>query len=143
MSPKKNKEVIRRWVDEGLNRGNLALAHETFAPDAPLHISGAPEGLRGPEGFIQFASGFATGLPDIQFTVDDQATDGDIVVSRFHVTGTHSNALMGIPPTGKRVQFSGITYDRFANGKIAERWEVTDFFGLLQQLGAIPTPGAA
>ncbi len=143
MSTKKNKAVIQRWVDEGLNRANLALAHDTFAPDAPLHISGAPEGLRGPEGFIQFATGFAAGLPDIHFTIDDQTADGDIVVSRFHVTGTHTGTLMGIPPTGKRVQFVGIVYDRITNGKIAERWEVTDFFGLLQQLGAIPAPGQA
>jgi predicted ester cyclase len=138
MSNKKNKAVIQRWVDEGLNKATLALAHEIFAANAPLHISGAPEGLRGPEGFIQFATGFAMGLPDLHFTIEDQAAEGDIVVTRFHANGTHTGNLMGIPPTGKQVQFAGIVYDRIVDGKIAERWEVSDFFGLLQQLGAIP-----
>jgi hypothetical protein len=68
--------------------------------------------------------------------------EGDRVVTRWTARGTHRGELMGIPPTGKPVTMTGITINRLEGGKVVEDWTVFDQLGLLQQLGAIPAPGA-
>jgi predicted ester cyclase len=62
----------------------------------------------------------------------------DYVATRYTITGTHDGDLMGTPPTGKNVAFTGITISRCENGRIAEEWEITDAVGLLGQVGALP-----
>jgi len=49
--------------------------------------------------------------------------------------------MMGVPPTGKRIEVTGITVNRISGGKIAEDWTVWDSLGLLRQLGVVPAPG--
>ncbi|MBK6712738.1 MAG: ester cyclase [Chloroflexi bacterium] len=67
--------------------------------------------------------------------------EGDKVVVRFTVTGTHQGFFAGIPATGKQVAMQGIIIHRLHNGKIIEDWVVRDTLGLMQQLGMIPVPG--
>ena len=67
--------------------------------------------------------------------------EGDRVVVRWTAEGTHQGELLGIPPTGKRLRFSGISIYRLAEGKVAEVWEEFDRLGLMQHLGVILTPG--
>ncbi|MBA2295197.1 MAG: ester cyclase, partial [Actinobacteria bacterium] len=74
----------------------------------------------------------------LRVTIDQQFTDGDYVATRYTITGTHDGELMGTPPTGKCVAFTGITISRCEGGRIAEEWEVTDVVGLLGQIGALP-----
>jgi predicted ester cyclase len=64
--------------------------------------------------------------------------EGDKVVWRWCITGTHAGELMGIPPTGKSIKISGIVISRFANGKWAEDYVNWDTLGMLQQIGVVP-----
>jgi steroid delta-isomerase-like uncharacterized protein len=79
-------------------------------------------------------------FPDIQITVDDEIAEGDRVVCRWTVTGTHQGEFMGIPPAGKAVTRAGVAIYRLVNGKIAENWLFADDVDFMQQLGALPTP---
>ena len=78
-------------------------------------------------------------FPDLHETVEDIFAEGDKVVTRFTMRGTHQGELMGIPPTGKQVTMTGMTIHRIVSGKIVEDWVVADFLGMMQQLGTIPT----
>ncbi len=84
---------------------------------------------------------FLGAFPDLQVTVEDLIAEGDKVVGRLTVTGTHQGELMGIPATGKKVSFSEIHIVRISNGKVVEHWEVADIMSMMQQLGVVQPPG--
>jgi predicted ester cyclase len=77
-------------------------------------------------------------FPDLHITIEDLIEEGDKVVSRQSVTGTHQGEYMGIPPTGKSITYKEIFILRFAGGRIAETWGVVDLFSQMKQLGVIP-----
>jgi steroid delta-isomerase-like uncharacterized protein len=79
-------------------------------------------------------------FPDAQITVEDQIAEGDKVVTRWTGRGTHQGEFMGVPPSGNRVEIAGMTLDRFSRGKIAESWTNYDALGMMQQIGAMPSP---
>ena len=81
---------------------------------------------------------YRSAFPDLRFTIEDMIAEGDKVATCWRAAGTHQGELMGIAPTGKRVEVIGMIVSRFAGGKIVEDLEVMDTLGLLQQLGAIP-----
>ena len=83
---------------------------------------------------------FRAGMPDIKLTIEDEIFTAEKVVHRWRLAGTNTGSLMGIPPTGKPVTFSGITTVRMHDGKIVERWTNVDELGVLQQLGVAPPP---
>jgi predicted ester cyclase len=88
--------------------------------------------------YKQWATGLLTGLTGFHVAADDLVAEEGKAVKRWTATGVHEHALGGIPPTGKRVSFSGVSIYRVAGGRIEESWYVYDFLGLLQQLGVIP-----
>ena len=134
-----NKTLLRRDAEEVWNQGNLDAVDELFATDVILHA--APPGVPpGAKGVKQLIAGYRAALPDFHLTIEDLIAEGDRVVNRWSMTGTHNGELMGIPPTGKKVTSTGISIVRIADGKIAEVWGASDQLGLMQQLGAIPSP---
>ena len=135
-----NKAVVRRFHDEVLNKGNLALIDELCSHDLVDHT--APPGLPpGVEGAKQTLGIYLAAFPDLHVTMEDMIAEGDRVVVRWTASGTHKGDLMGIAPTGRRVTVTGIAIDRIAGGKTVEHWEVFDQMGLMQQLGVIPAQG--
>jgi steroid delta-isomerase-like uncharacterized protein len=74
-------------------------------------------------------------FPDLRVEINDLIAEGDKVVARNTVTGTHRGEFMGIPPTGRRVAYDEIFVVRFADGRIAETWGVVDLASLMRQLG--------
>jgi predicted ester cyclase len=80
-----------------------------------------------------------SGLPDADVSVEEEIAEGDKVVIRWTLRCTHMSELMGIPPTGKQVTWTGITIYRLADGKIVEEKGEEDSLGLMRQLGAVPT----
>jgi steroid delta-isomerase-like uncharacterized protein len=92
----------------------------------------------GPEGEKKRATFYRTAFPDLQFTIEDMIAEGDTVTYRWSSTGTHLGPLSVIAPSGKKVNVSGMTFVRFADGKIVEGWVNWDTFSLLQQLGVVP-----
>ena len=139
MSAEENKTLARRFFHE-FDRRNLAALDSVFAPDYVFHVPGSP-GPMNWEAHKQFAGMFYEAFPDLAHTIEDQVADGDRVATRIVFRGTHRGDLMGIPASGKQVAMSGIAIHRVVAGKFAEEWVNFDQLGLLQQIGAIPTPG--
>lgn len=80
-------------------------------------------------------------FPDLHVTVEDMVAEGDKVVARVTMSGTHKGEFMGIAPTGKQITVGIIEILRIAGGKVVEHWNVVDSLGMMQQLGAVPAPG--
>ena len=139
----RNKAIERRLLDEVYSHGNLEVIDELVARDFVGHGTAAEGGDQGREAYRQFVVEMRSAFPDLQMTVEDQIAEGDKVVTRFRARATHTGSFQGIPPTGRPGEFSGTIIDRIADGKVIECWSNTDDLGLLQQLGAIPTPDRA
>jgi len=138
MSAEGNKALVRRVYEEIHNKGNLDAADELVSASFINH--NAPPGMPpGPEGIKRVFTMFRSAFPDLNVTVEDMVAEGDKVVARLTLRGTHQREFMGLAPTGKQVTLSVIDIARIAGGKIVERWGVEDMLGLLQQLGAIPS----
>lgn len=143
MTTEENKALVRRWFEEVVSQGNLALADELLGgPDYIIHFPGSPEPIDR-EGHKQLVTMFRTGFPDWREVVEDMIAEGDKVVTRVTGYGTHEGEFQGIPPTGKKVTVAGLGIDRVAAGKIVEKWAAFDALGMMQQLGVIPTPEQA
>ena len=139
-----NKTVSRRFFEEVFGKGELNVLDEIITKDHVNSGPGNPPGLpNGPEGTKQLVTMYRNAFPDVHFTIDEQIAEGDKVVTRWTGHGTHQGELFGIPATGKSSTVTGIAVDRIANGKIAESWGIFDQFGMMQQLGVIPTPELA
>ena len=145
MSAEENKAIARRYWDEVWSTGNVAIVDEIFAPDNIFHTPGgtAP---RGAEARKPGITRWRTALPDFRATIDDIFAEGDKVVVRWTVHGTHRGNIEiesagTIPPTGKPVSFAGMDIYHFRGGKIVEYWRYWSELQLLQQLGAVPAAG--
>jgi steroid delta-isomerase-like uncharacterized protein len=135
-----NKSVIRRWI-EAYNQRDLEAEAAVLAPGYVAHVPAAPGPLEGLEAWRQFTAPFTEAFPDLRLTVEDIMSEGDMVAARVAFHGTHRGELQGIPPTGKKVAFSSMEFNRVVGGKVEEHWVELDLLGLMQQLGAIPEPG--
>lgn len=142
MSTEQNKATSRRWYLEVFNQNRLAVADEIHTAGYSNHDPYAPPGGfgRGPQATKNVVSLYRAAFPDVHFTIDQQIADGDMVATRWTATGTNTGPLNGMPPTGRPITVSGISIERFENGKIAETRVNWDFLGMLQQLGVIPQP---
>jgi steroid delta-isomerase-like uncharacterized protein len=141
MTAESNKALSRRFLEEAFGKGNMKVIDEIFAANHANHGPAAMAGMPdGPEGMKQFVSFYRQAFPDTHFHVDEQISEGDRVVTRWTAHGTQTGEMQmpGIPITGKPVTVSGVTVDRFANGKIVESWGIFDQLGMMQQLGVIP-----
>jgi len=144
MSTEENKVAARRII-EFWNGGDLGVLDEIIAPDYVRHWHGtAARPKFGPEWFKQLAMHVRAVIPDLRFTAEDLLADGDKVVMYYTGTGSQQGeyaSMWGpVPPTGKKVAWTGITILRVADGQIAEEWLEEDRLGLYQQMGAIPSP---
>ncbi len=137
-----NKTIARRFFEEVAGGGHLDRAAELMAGDYRHHDPGLPPEMRGSrDAYVGHFPMYTAAFPDLRTTVDDLVAEGDKVAIRWTIAGTHNGELMGIPPSGKRINCSGITIQRIADGKIVEGWTNFDALGMLQQIGAIPSPG--
>ncbi len=138
-----HKTIVRRMLEEVWNGGNLAVVDEIVATDYVGHDPSYPQPIRGPEGFKQWVMTARMAFPDFHITVEDLLAEGDRVVGRITMRGTHNGELAGLPPTGQSVEFSGIFVRRLEGDKFIEGWDMADMLGLLRQLGVIPAAGQA
>jgi steroid delta-isomerase-like uncharacterized protein len=141
MSAEENREIVRRFWGVW-EEGNLGLVDGLLAPDYVNHSPGMPGQPEGPEGVKAVVSMFRAGMPDLRVVIEDVIAEGDKVVMRYKIEGTHEGELFGVPPTGRRVSIESITVERVSGGKIREHWRVTDTLDMMQQLGAIPEHAA-
>jgi steroid delta-isomerase-like uncharacterized protein len=135
-----NKATVRRF-DDVVSTGDAEVISKTIdelvEPNVLIHIP-SPIQATGAQALKQVWAMLLRGLPDLHVAVEDVIAEGDKVVSRNTVTGTHQGEYRGLPPTGKPITYNEIFIFRFANGRIAEIWGVVDVFSQMQQLGVIP-----
>jgi len=135
------KEITSRMYDEA-NRGNVGIFEELLAPDF-VSVGGAGfKDLHGPEGFAELYRTFLQAFPDLTFRVEDLIAEGDLVLARGTLGGTHKGDFMGMaPPTGKYISWTGSAFFRFNDDGLADRrWQDWDGVAVMQQLGVVPGP---
>jgi len=137
-TPEHNKAIARRYFDVLMNQGRLEIIPDLLTPDFAFRIPTLPEPVHGFEGMKQFVTGLRTAFPDLCFTMDREAAEGDKVAVRWYITGTHKGPFLGAPPTGNAIKDQGIDIFRIRDGRIAEIWVNENDLGLLQQIGLIP-----
>jgi steroid delta-isomerase-like uncharacterized protein len=138
-----NKATVRRFND-ATNSGDPELiakaVDELVDPDALIRTP-LPIETTGAEAVKEVFARLLRAYPDLHITIEDLVEEGDKVVMRNTVTGTHRGEYMGLTPTGRSVTYNEIFIFRFAGGRVAESWGVVDVLSQMRQLGAIP--GAA
>ncbi|HSP76021.1 MAG TPA: ester cyclase [Cryobacterium sp.] len=145
MSADENKALLRRAWDEVYGQGRLDSIEEFIADDVIAHEPDAD--VRGVEEFKRYLATFLAAFPDTSVTIEDVVAEGDKVVSRYTVRGTHTGSSDEYgPPTGRPMVMEGITVYRFSGGKLAEMWDRYDTLAVMQQLGLMseaeqPSPG--
>ena len=133
MSIKENKAIIRRYFDEVWNQGIIEVIDELVARDVSGQDAVIDE-TRTIEEVKELVVLFRTAFPDASYTVHDLIAEGDRVVARWSLTGTHRGTIYDLSPTGKRVSVNGILIFRLEDGKIVEYWGKIDYLGLMRQL---------
>jgi predicted ester cyclase len=115
-----NKANIRRYVDEALNRGILDTIDEhigEFAEQAKMRVRA-----------------WRTAFPDFHSTIETLVAEDDWVAYNVRHEGTHEGEFEGVAPTGKRVEFRTMVFNRFADGIVVENWGLHDHASVLEQL---------
>jgi predicted ester cyclase len=138
-------DASRRLLEQSFNTGNFELIDQLVAPEALTHDPALPpemRDLRGPDGLKRTVTMYRAAFPDVRMTVDDVIASGDKVALRWHSEGTHRGELAGLAPTGVHGSVSGISIDRWQNGRVVEAWAEWDNMGLARQLGAAPPEGS-
>jgi steroid delta-isomerase-like uncharacterized protein len=139
MSTIENKQVIGNFLDEVINQGKLERADALVRSDF-IELDPLPGQRQGREGLKEMIGLIRSAFPDTNWVVEEMVAEGDKVVTRFHWTGTHEGAFLGIPATGKQVKVNGVVIDRLDEGKMAESRILMNDLSLLQQLGVVPMP---
>lgn len=138
MSTQENKAIIRRIYDELWNGRRLEVADEVIAEGSVNYDTGLVPQPFGPEemkGTVIMVTG---GFPDNHHAVEEMIAEGDKVVARVTLTGTHEGEFMGMPPTGRRIEVTEIHIYRLADGKAVEHRVGRDDMGAMRQLGVLP-----
>ena len=139
-----NKAHVRRIYLELFNQGKLEVADQCLAPDAVDHEpTPGFEGLPVPEALKALTQALRAAFPDLRFEINDLIAEGDKVAAYVTMRGTHLGEFMGVPATGKSVEYDIIDIIRLQDGMCTEHWGVDDQLGLLKQLGVIPEPEVA
>jgi steroid delta-isomerase-like uncharacterized protein len=137
MSVETNKALLRRFVEEIVNQGHLAVAAELVAPDF-IELDPFPGQAPGRAGLIESIERLCTAFPDLVWRIEEMVAEGEKVASLHTWSGTHRGEFLGIAPTGKRVRMSCMIFDTYEEGKLKKSRLVMNVLSLLQQLGAMP-----
>jgi predicted ester cyclase len=136
-----NKATSRRWI-EAFNDGDTQGEADARAADFTAHPPASIEtATLDSAAWVEFLGGFTEGFPDLQVIIEDSVADDRLCAQRIRFEGTHTGVFQGLPPTNRKVQFSGIEVNRMVDGKVAEHWVEMDQVSLMQQLGLTVVPG--
>ena len=143
LTTEKRVTIAREYVERVFNGRDAERAREYFTPDVVWH-GGALGTLNGVDNLVPVLGGFIGALTDIQAEEQDVIASGDLVAIRLVVSATHTGNLLGVPPTGGRVQWDAVDIYRVTDdGKISEQWAFEDLAAILSQVGAITLPWAS
>lgn len=138
-----NKATFRRFHDAFANAGDAEFISKMVDEIAEPGVKNrTPVEATGARVLKELFARVHQVFPDLHVTVEDMIEEGDKVVGRNTLTGTHQGDYMGLPPTGKPVSYDEIIIFRFVSGRIAETWGVVNVFSQMKQLGMIPVSEA-
>jgi predicted ester cyclase len=148
VTPEDRRALIDRLYKDAINRQDAAAAAAFYVVDATNHREKI-----GREGMRRVFEGLFTAFPDFAYRIEESTTEGDRIVCRVIMTGTHlghpslpgvfGGMLAGVPPTGRKVEVLHFHSFRTSGGQITDHSAVRDDLGMLKQLGLITAPGAA
>jgi steroid delta-isomerase-like uncharacterized protein len=133
-----NKQLVRQYFEAYDKQDTERIGQLVSSNNYSFHLSGMPS--MDWNGTKQLYTAAWSAFPDLHHDILDLVTEGDKLAVCYNIIGTHKGELQGIPPTGKEVSFSAMDFITLIDGKVAEEWEIADTMGLMQQIGAIPTP---
>ena len=139
MSKEQNGAALGKFA-EAVNHEKYELFEQVVAPDCVDHDPG-PDQVPGPKGYRDLFTAMRQAFPDFTVEPVQLVADEDCIAFAYTFKGTHLGPLMGVPATGKKVQFRGLQISKFKDGKMVERWGSSDQLGMLQQIGATGIPG--
>ncbi len=125
--------AVGRW-----NAGDLDGYLELYDPAVRLH-GYTPDALDRNE-VARFYADIFTAFPGCALTLHETFSDGDRLVCRFTLAGSHDGPFLGVPATGRDIALPGITILHFRDGRCVERWSCADMLSVLVQIGAVPPP---
>jgi len=136
-----NTRIAREWIAE-FNKGNRAKEEEILTSDYVAYppASLSPTSLDH-DAWTKFLDVFVQGFPDLHLEVEDAVADEHTVAQRISFTGTHTGDFQGLPPTNRKVSFTGLELNRVRDGRIEAHWFQLDQVTMLQQLGLMVVPG--
>ena len=132
MTTTSNAALARRWFEEVWNQKKDATVTELFGAQSIGHMEGAE--AHGPSQFLTMRASLLGAFPDLSVTVEDVVAEGEQAVVRWSARGTHKGAVAGIPASGRGAAFRGMTWMKFANGRIVEGWDSWNQGRLLEEL---------
>ena len=135
-----NKNVIRTFIEQVLNEGQLEHLDELVVQDF-VELDPLPGQSQGREGLKEVIRQMRASFPDMHWVVDEMVGEADKVCTRFTWTGTQRGPFLGVPATGRQVAVKGVVIDRLVAGKMADSRILMDTLGLMQQLGVVPAAG--
>jgi predicted ester cyclase len=128
-----NKELVRRFYKDVYVDWKMERVDEVVSPRFTSH-DWPEDGPTGPAAFRDYYATIRSALPDARYAVDDMVAEGDRVVVRWRLLGTHKGYFRGIAPSGRPIVLKGIAIYRVRNGRLMERWVVSDLYGALEEI---------
>lgn len=136
MTPIDYKELVHRWTNEVWNTRQEGVIDEMMSPDSYVEVEGM-DGKLGREEFKKYRRLFLSAVPDFRAETLLVTTEGETAIQNWRVTGTHLGPGLGIPPSGRPVAFTGLTYYEFSGGLIVrgfDRWNRGELIASLMQV---------
>jgi predicted ester cyclase len=131
-----NKKIVCRYIEEAVNTGNVENLDEFISRDY-IETLDPSKKILGVDGARQHITGVRQTFPDLHLTIEKQISEGDWVVTCITARATHQGEWLGIRPTGKEVEITGVNVDKIVNGKIVEHGGAANMFEALLSIGAI------
>lgn len=135
-----NKKIASAFWESFAN-ADVQQVEKLWGNDYKLHFPGKTDALTKEES-KELMTAYNKGFPDMKVSIEDQIAEGDLVVTRVMMHGTHKGEFQGIPATNKAVTVSGMSTHRIVNGKIAEEWSEFDALGMMTQIGVVESAHA-
>ena len=136
MTINENKWIVRRYIEEAVNTGNVKNLDEFISPDY-IETLDPSKKILGVEGARQHIIGVRQTFPDLHLTIEKQISEGDWVVTCITARAIHHGEWLGIKPTGKEVEITGVNVDKIVSGRIVEHGGAANMFEALLRIGAI------
>lgn len=135
-----NKRLVRRFIEEVVNTGDVDRIEDFISPDYVEVYEGTRHAV-GIQGAKEHILGVRRTYPDLVLTVEQQIAEGEWVATCITARGTHRGSWLGIKPTGRAVAYTGVNINRIVDGRIVEHGGAANLLGPLLEIGAVRVVG--